>query len=106
MRFALRHLALLAFAVCHCAHANEALAEKAGCLACHKVDTAATAPTFRAVAQRYRNDPQARELLVKKVKFGSRGNWIEVSKGAPMPPHSNLVLGRDIELLVDWILQL
>lgn len=82
----------------------EALATKSGCLECHSVDKKVTGPAFHDVAARYKDDPQARSKLIEKVKKGGKGNWIEVSRGVPMPPHEKLIPDADIARLVDWVL--
>ncbi|HEX5875064.1 MAG TPA: c-type cytochrome [Pyrinomonadaceae bacterium] len=82
----------------------EALATKSGCLECHSVDKKVTGPAFHDVAARYKDDPQARSKLIEKVKKGGKGNWIEVTRGVPMPPHDKIVSDTDIARLVDWVL--
>ena len=82
----------------------EALATKSGCLECHSVDKKVTGPAFHDVAARYKDDPQARSKLIEKVKKGGKGNWIEVTRGVPMPPHDKVVADTDIARLVDWVL--
>lgn len=86
------------------AAADEALASRAGCLQCHSVDRKVVGPAFRDVATRYRNDARAREKLREKVKKGGKGNWIEVTGGVPMPPHSALLSDAEVRQLVDWVL--
>ncbi|HEU4510648.1 MAG TPA: c-type cytochrome [Pyrinomonadaceae bacterium] len=82
----------------------EALATKSGCLECHSVDEKVTGPPFRDVAARYKNDSEARGKLIEKVKKGGKGNWSEVTRGMPMPPHEKLISNADIARLVDWVL--
>ena len=82
------------------------LAKKSGCLACHSVDKKIVGPAWKDVAKRYKNDKNARDNLIKKVKSGGKGNWTEVTKGAPMPPYSPRVSDKDIETLVDFVLGL
>lgn len=82
----------------------EALATKSGCLECHSVDKTVTGPAFHDVAARYKDDPQARSKLIEKVKKGGKGNWIEVTRGVPMPPHEKLIPDADVARLVDWVL--
>ena len=82
----------------------ESLATKSGCLECHSVDKKVTGPAFHDIAARYKDDPQARNKLIDKVKKGGKGNWTEVSRGVPMPPHDKLISDADIARLVDWVL--
>ncbi len=81
--------------------ANEELAKKNACTACHAVDKKIVGPAFKEVAAKYRNDKTAEAMLVKKVKEGGVGVWGQV----PMPPNST-VSDKDIQALVKWILSL
>ena len=79
--------------------ANEALAKKHNCLACHAVDKKLVGPSYRDVAAKYAKDPNAEAKLFQKVKKGGQGVWGQV----PMPPNSQ-VPDADIKALVKWIL--
>ncbi|HUL55769.1 MAG TPA: c-type cytochrome [Usitatibacter sp.] len=81
--------------------ADEALAQKNGCLACHAVDKKVVGPAYKEVAAKYRNDKDAAAKLEKKVKAGGQGVWGAV----PMPPNAQ-VSDADIKALVKWILSL
>ncbi len=81
--------------------ANEELAKKNACTACHAVDKKIVGPAFKEVAAKYRNDKTAEAKLVKKVKEGGVGVWGQV----PMPPNST-VSDSDIQTLVKWVLSL
>ena len=81
--------------------ANEELAKKTACTACHAVDKKIVGPAFKEVAAKYRNDKTAEAMLVKKVKEGGVGVWGQV----PMPPNST-VSDKDIQALVKWVLSL
>ena len=83
------------------AFANEELAKKNACTACHAVDKKIVGPAFKEVAAKYRNDKTAEAMLVKKVKEGGVGVWGQV----PMPPNST-VSDKDIQALVKWVLSL
>lgn len=83
-----------------------ALAEKSGCLACHKVDTKAVGPSWRDVAKRYHGKADAKATLIASVKMGSKGKWADVTGGIPMPPNSPRVSDENIEKLVTFILSL
>jgi len=86
--------------------ADEALAKKSGCFACHAIDKKIVGPGWKDVAARYKGDAGARDSLIAKVKTGGKGNWTEVTKGVPMPPYSPRVKDADIATLVDFILKL
>src|SRR5499426_2238435 len=81
------------------AYANEELAKKHACLACHAVDKKLVGPSYKEVAAKYRGDAGAEAKLVDKVKKGSQGTWGQV----PMPPNAN-VPDADVHTLVKWIL--
>jgi cytochrome c len=81
--------------------ANEELAKKNACTACHAVDKKIVGPAFKEVAAKYRSDKTAEAKLVKKVKEGGVGVWGQV----PMPPNST-VSDKDIQTLVKWVLSL
>lgn len=81
------------------AAANEALAKKHACMACHSVDRKLVGPAYKEVAAKYRNDAGAAAKLFDKVKKGSQGTWGQV----PMPPNAAVPDG-DVKTLVQWIL--
>ena len=81
------------------AQAQEELAKKHACLACHAVDKKLVGPAYKDVAAKYRGDASAEAKLVEKVKKGSQGTWGQV----PMPPNAN-VPDADVRALVKWIL--
>jgi cytochrome c len=83
-----------------------ALAKKNGCTECHSVDKKLVGPAFRDIAAKYKDEGQARAVLVEKVKKGGKGNWTEVTGGVPMPPHSPRLSDANIRRLVDWVLSL
>jgi cytochrome c len=90
--------------------ADEALANKSGCLECHNVDKSVdkkvVGPTFHDIAAKYRGNATARNALIQTVKKGGKGNWPEVSGGIPMPPYSPRLSDTEIQNLVDWMLRL
>jgi len=79
--------------------AQEALAQKSGCFACHAVDKKLVGPAYKDVAAKYRGQKDAEAKLFKKVKEGGTGVWGTV----PMPPNSH-VPDADIKALVKWVL--
>ncbi len=82
-----------------------ALARTAGCFECHGVNKPVVGPAFRDVAARYRDDAGARDALIRTVKLGGKGNWAEVSRGVPMPPHQRQLSDAEVAHLIDWILE-
>ncbi len=83
------------------AFAQEALAKKYNCLACHSVDKKLVGPAYQDVAAKYKGDAGAEAKLVAKVKNGGAGNWGQI----PMPPNST-VPDADVKVLVKWVLSL
>ena len=92
-------LAVLLLANVSIASADQALAQKSGCLACHSVDRKILGPAYKDVATKYRGqDVEAK--LVEKVKKGGSGVWGPI----PMPANSPQVKDEDIKILVKWVL--
>jgi cytochrome c len=83
-----------------------ALAKKSGCLVCHDIDKKVVGPPWMEVSKRYAGDSSAKEQLIEKVHKGGKGNWTEVTGGAPMPPYSPRVSDENIENLVSFVLSL
>ena len=92
-------LALAATLVAAPALANEALAQKSGCMACHAVDKKVVGPAYKEVAAKYKGDAKAEAMLADKVKKGGVGNWGQI----PMPPNAT-VSDADVKTLVKWVL--
>jgi cytochrome c len=82
------------------AQADEALAKKHNCLACHQLDKKAVGPAYKDIAKKYKGQNVAAQLE-QKVKKGGQGVWGPV----PMPPNA-AVPDADIKTLVDWILKM
>jgi cytochrome c len=92
-------LALAATAIALPAKADEALAKKYNCLACHTLDKKSVGPAYKDVAKKYKGQNVAAQLE-QKVKKGGVGVWGQV----PMPPNP-AVPDADLKKLVDWILK-
>ena len=100
-RIAALGLALAAgWAVAPAASADEALAKKYNCTACHAVDKKMIGPAYKDVASKYKGQADAPGKLAEKVKKGGSGVWGAV----PMPPNA-AVPDDDIKKLVDWVLK-
>jgi len=83
------------------AFANEELAKKNACTACHAIDKKLVGPAYKEVAKKYAGQAGAEAMLVEKVKKGGVGVWGQV----PMPPNAS-VKDEDVKTLVKWILAL
>jgi cytochrome c len=101
MKFLALALGATACALASAAYAQEDLAKKHNCFACHAVDKKVVGPSYKQVADKYRGDQNAPAKLFEKVKKGGAGVWGPV----PMPPNA-AVPDADIKKLVDWILSL
>jgi cytochrome c len=99
MRFAAVVLGLAGLAAALPSQANEELAKKYACLACHAVDKKVVGPAYKDVAAKYRGDSKAEQVLFDSIKKGSQGKWGQV----PMPPNAS-VPDADIRTLAKWIL--
>jgi len=82
------------------AAADQALAQKSGCMACHSVDKKVLGPAYKDVAAKYKGQADAEAKLVDKVKKGGSGVWGPI----PMPANSPQVKDEDIKKIVHWIL--
>jgi len=81
--------------------ANEELAKKNACTACHAIDKKLVGPAYKDVAAKYKGNAKAQAMLEEKVKKGGVGNWGQV----PMPPNAS-VKDEDVKTLVKWVLGL
>ena len=81
--------------------ANEELAKKSACTACHAIDKKLVGPAYKEVAAKYKGDKGAEAKLIEKVKKGGTGVWGQV----PMPPNAS-VKDEDIKTLVKWVLSI
>ncbi len=84
------------------------LAHMNGCIDCHRLAATVIGPSWKAIAERYKGTPreEARNLLIERVKKGSKGNWMTMKGAAGMPALENRVSPETIETLVDYILSL
>lgn len=80
--------------------ADEAMAKKYNCLACHAVDKKVVGPAYKDVAKKYKGNAGAEAMLIQKVKKGGAGVWGPI----PMPPNT-AVPDADVKALVEWILK-
>jgi len=90
-----------AVAMSPAALADEALAKKYNCTACHQVGKKVVGPAYKDVAKKYKGQADAVAKLSGKVKKGGSGVWGPI----PMPPNP-AVPDADIQKLVKWVLSL
>ncbi len=85
------------------AMANEAAAQKAGCMACHAKDKKIVGPAYQEVAKKYKGQADAPGKLAAKVRKGGSGTWGPV----PMPPNpTDKINDADLKAVIDWILKM
>ena len=77
----------------------QALATKHTCLTCHNPDVKAVGPSYRDVAARYKDDPDAVKKMCEQMEKGGGGRWGTI----PMPPLGAKVPAPDREQLAQWI---
>lgn len=98
-----KHLALIftgiGIGITAPALANVDLAKQRGCLACHAVERKIVGPSFQEISRKYAGSSAAEDLLVGRVKGGTKGTWGPV----PMPPNNQVPIS-DIKTIVGWIL--
>lgn len=90
-----------AVAMAPTAMADEALAKKYNCTACHQIDKKSVGPAYKEVAKKYKGQADAVAKLSEKVKKGGSGVWGKI----PMPPNAN-VPDAEIQKLVKWVMTL
>lgn len=100
MRTIVLAAAALAVAAAAPARADEALAKKHQCLACHQIDKKSVGPAYKDIAKKYKGQADAVAKLSAKVKKGGSGVWGPI----PMAPNP-AVPDADIKKLVEWVLK-
>jgi cytochrome c len=83
------------------AFANQALAEKKNCLACHQVDKKLVGPAYKDVAAKYAGQKDAAAKLADKIQKGGVGVWGQI----PMPANPQ-VNADEAKTLAAWVLSL
>jgi cytochrome c551/c552 len=80
-----------------------ALIDHQHCMFCHTVDKPFLAPSFRQIADRYRNTPHASAMLESKLRHGGKAHWGDTSM--PLPADRGGPLSaEDAHTLVQWVL--
>ncbi len=75
------------------------LAKQNACMTCHAVDSHVVGPSFKAVAARYKGDPNAPVVLYRKIRMGGAGVWGKT----PMPPYPQ-ASDQDLHAIISWVL--
>jgi len=74
---------------------------KYGCLGCHNPQTKIVGPSYREIAMKYKNDPEAFPRINEQIHKGGSGKWGPII----MPPFPQISAG-DTKVLAKWILEL
>ena len=77
----------------------QGLMNQSDCSVCHQMDVRSAGPSYLEIAQQYANQPEAKEVLAKKVIEGGSGVWGEIN----MPAHPAITM-NDAHTIVDYIL--
>jgi cytochrome c len=91
----------LALAALSPAQANQELAQKKACMACHAMDKKIVGPAYLDVAKKYKGQKDAEAKLTQKVLKGGGGVW-----GTMAMPANPQVTEAEAKQLVKWILTL
>jgi cytochrome c len=81
--------------------ANQDLAQKKNCMACHAVDKKLVGPSYKDVAAKYAGDKSAADKLASKIVKGGSGAWGAI----PMPANPQ-VNDAEAKQLATWVLGL
>ncbi|KGR94466.1 MULTISPECIES: c-type cytochrome [Burkholderia] len=79
------------------------LVDQQHCMFCHAPNMPFLAPSFHQIAERYRDVPNAAEMLEQKLRLGGRAHWGD----APMPtaPERGGPLSKeDAHTLIQWVM--
>ena len=71
------------------------------CRLCHKMEGKLIGPSFKEIAARYANEPEALAHLKQSMLNGSSGRWGEI----PMPPNAGLT-ETEAQSFSYWIMSL
>ncbi len=75
-----------------------ALMRQSDCFNCHAVESQLVGPSFVAIAERYRKQPGAEDLLNQKVRLGGSGAWGQVPMLAH-PQHTE----DEVAIMLRWM---
>ena len=81
--------------------AGQALVEARDCLRCHGLDRRYVGPSFRQIAARYQDRPDAAAYLARKIREGSVGEW-----GRTVMPRHPQVTEVQAQAMALWVLSL
>ena len=79
--------------------AGQALVQASDCLRCHGMDRRYVGPSFRQIAARYQDRPDAAAYLARKIREGSVGEW-----GRTVMPRHPRVTEVQAQAMALWVL--
>lgn len=79
--------------------AGKNMMEASDCKTCHKLDEKSIGPSFKEVAEKYKNDPAAPDYLANKIIKGGGGVWGETAMSA----HPTITSG-EAHQIVEYIM--
>jgi len=82
------------------------IAANNGCMGCHAVSNLIVGPAWEKVAQFYLDNPNARKILIDKIKAGGKGTWNHETGGETMPGYAEQMTDNEIKTVVIYILSL
>ena len=83
---------------------DTAIAYINGCTGCHEIGSSIEGPSWRGVAERYKDRADAKPYLINRIKNGGEKNWAKITGGADMHAYGNRVSDEHLDRLVDYIL--
>ena len=75
-----------------------------GCTGCHEIGSSVEGPSWKGVAQRYKDRADAKQYLINRMKNGGEKNWAKITGGAEMHAYGNRVSDAHLDRLMDYIL--
>lgn len=81
--------------------AGKNMVESGDCKTCHKLDEKSIGPSFKQVAEKYKDDPKAPDYLANKIINGGGGVWGETAMSA----HPTISQG-EAHQLAEYVLSL
>lgn len=102
-------LSAMLLSVSHAATDESELAQRSGCLACHKGDETKIGPSYKDVASKYGKRKDASALLAERIIAGtapSGQGWMKEGKATlPSMPANGNVTPENATKLARWILE-
>lgn len=92
-------LGLISLSASNVTIADEAVAKKNACFACHANDTKVLGPSFKEVAKRFSGQDNSAAKLAASIKAGGIGKW-----GTTAMPSQEQISQAEALAMANWIL--